>query len=60
MLQGPDLTGVMPLVNPSTLVSNTTPIAYQLTGQSTSGFFGNFPSGAAVVGTCPKLALLKM
>lgn len=59
-LQGPDLTGVMPLVNPTTLVSNTTPIAYQLTGQSTTGFFGNFPSGAAVAATCPKLALLKM
>jgi hypothetical protein len=59
-LQGPDSTGVMPLVNPSTLASNTTPIAYQLTGQSTSGFFGNFPSGAAVAATCPKLALLKM
>jgi hypothetical protein len=59
-LQGPDLTGVMPLVNPTTLASNTTPIAYQLTGQSTSGFFGNFPSGAAVAATCPKLALLKM
>jgi hypothetical protein len=60
MLQGPDLTGVMPLVDPSTLASNTTPIAYQLTGQSTSGFFGNFPSGAAVASACPKLALLKM
>lgn len=61
MLQGPDLTGVMPLVDPSTLASNTTPVAYQLTGQSTTGFFGNFPtSGATVAATCPKLALLKM
>jgi hypothetical protein len=60
MLVGPDMTGVMPWVNPTTLASYTTPIAYQLTGQGTGGFFGNFPAGATVAATCPKLALLKM
>jgi hypothetical protein len=59
MLAGPDMTCIMPWVS-STLTSNTTPIAYLLTSQGTGGFPGNFPTGATVSGTCPKLAILKM
>lgn len=58
-LTGPDRTCIMPQLNPTTLVTNDSPIAYKLTGQGTGVFPARFPlTGAVVTNIFPKMALL--
>jgi lysophospholipase L1-like esterase len=56
---GPDRTCIMPQLDPTTLVTNDSPIAYKLTGQGTGALPARFPlTGAVVTNLFPKMALL--
>lgn len=55
---GPDRTNVMPFVNVADQSVNTSPMAWMLTGQGTTGLPSVFPSGATVASNVPKISMI--
>ena len=62
-ISGPDAHGIMPKLGATAgatnLTTNTTPIAWKVTGQSTGILQATFPTGGTVSATAPKVGILK-
>lgn len=58
MVAGPDRTTIMPQLDPTTLATNDSAIAWKLTGQGTGALPARFPlTGATISNTFPKMAM---